>query len=231
MADLVSFELRDGVALVTMDDGKANALSHDMLDGLTAAFDRAEQEARAVVLAGRAGRFSAGFDLTTMMSGIDAATRLVSAGAELYLRMYGFPLPVVAACTGHAMAGGALLLLSSDTRLGAEGAFKIGLNEVAIGLRLPVLAQELARDRLSKRHLTAATIQARIYDPTAAVDAGYLDATAPADQLIAQAVDRARQLAALPQAPYAGTKQVLRGRTIAYIRDTLAGDMAAMTPR
>lgn len=230
MSEILSYESRDGVALLKMDDGKANALSHEMLDAISARLDRAEKEAGAVVLVGRPGRFSAGFDLKTMMSGIEPAKRLVSAGAEVYLRIYGYPLPVVAACTGHALAGGALLLLVSDTRIGAEGDFKIGLNEVAISMTLPILAQELARDRIATRHLTEATMQAKIYTPDGAAEAGYLDRLAGTDDVVEEAVAEAKRLAQLPRAAYANTKARLRERSITFIRETLAADMAALAP-
>lgn len=230
MSEILSYESRDGVALLKMDDGKANALSHEMLDAISALLDRAEKEAGAVVLVGRPGRFSAGFDLKTMMSGIEPAKRLVSAGAEVYLRIYGYPLPVVAACTGHALAGGALLLLVSDTRIGAEGDFKIGLNEVAISMTLPILAQELARDRIATRHLTEATMQAKIYTPDGAAEAGYLDRLAGTDDVVEEAVAEAKRLAQLPRAAYANTKARLRERSITFIRETLAADMAALAP-
>ena len=194
-----------------------------------AALDRADAEAKAVLLVGREGRFCAGFDLKTMMSGLEAATRLVSAGADMYLRLYAFPLPVVAACTGHALAGGALLLLVSDTRIGAEGDFKIGLNEVSIAMPLPILAQELARDRLAIRHLTEATLQARVYTPDGAAEVGYLNRLADADALFDEAFAEAKRLGQLPRAAHARTKTTLRERTIAYIRETLATDMASFT--
>ncbi len=134
MADLVQYDLREGVARLSLDDGKANAISHAMLDAVNGALDRAEKEAGAVLIAGRPGRFSAGFDLSVMRSGGAAVGELVGGGARLALRLYEFPSPVVAACTGHALAMGAILLLASDTRLGARGDFKLGLNEVAIGM-------------------------------------------------------------------------------------------------
>jgi enoyl-CoA hydratase len=231
MSASVTYEERDGVACVTMDDGKANALSHAMLDALGEALDRAEKDAKAVLLIGREGRFCAGFDLKTMMAGVDAATALVRAGAELYLRIYALPMPVVVACTGHAMAGGALLLLVGDTRIGLEGAFKIGLNEVSISMPLPVLAQELARDRLGKRYLTEATIQAKVYTPDGAVEAGYLDRIAAADALVDEAHAEAKRLSDLPNTAYAQTKATLREATINHIRATLTGDMERLTKR
>ena len=153
-SDKVRYELRDGIAVITMDDGKANALSHEVIDALHACLDRAEREARAVLLTGREKRLSGGFDLTVMISSPEATRNLVTAGAELMLRLYTFPRPVVVACTGHALAAGAILLLVADARIGAAGEFKIGLNEVAIQMTLPIFAMELARDRLSKRHFT-----------------------------------------------------------------------------
>ncbi len=230
MSDLLSYELRDGVALLKMDDGKANALSYEMLAAIDGALDRAEKEAKAIVLVGREGKFCAGFDLKTMMSGMEAATKLVAEGAKMYLRLYAYPMPVVAACTGHALAGGALLLLSSDTRIGAEGSFKIGLNEVAISMPLPVLAQELARDRLGKRHLTEATIQAKVYTPDGAAEAGYLDQLAAAEEVEAVAFAEAKRLADLPNVAYAKTKSKLREATINHIQNTLSADMERLAP-
>jgi len=224
-AELARYELRDQVAVISMDDGKANALSHQMIDTLNAALDRAEAEAAAVLLVGRDGRFSAGFDLPTMRGGPDSAKGLVMAGAELSLRLFMHPRPVVAACTGHALAAGAILLLASDVRIGVAGDFKIGLNEVAIGLTLPRFAVELARARLSKRHFTAAATRARIYSSEMAVDAGFLDATAPAADLVDTAFTQAKELTALPHPAFRDTKQREREAVVALIRETLDADV------
>ena len=106
------------------------------------------------MLFGRSGRFCAGFDLNTIQESPDAARRLVAGGAELVARLAASPLPIVVGCGGHALAMGALLLLGADVRIGAEGEFKLGLNEVAIRMTLPAFAIELAGERLSRRHLT-----------------------------------------------------------------------------
>ena len=230
MAPLVSYLLEDKIAVVTMDDGKANALSHAMMDAVDEAFSRAEREASAVVVTGRAGRFSAGFDLREMMQGLDSARALVTRGAGLLLRLYALPLPLVVACSGHALAGGALMLLTGDMRLGASGPFKIGLNEVQIGMPVPILAMELARDRLAPGRLMAATLFATTLDPREALDWGYLDALVEPDQLRAAALAEASRLGALPREAYAKTKIALRERTIGYVRATLADDMARLVP-
>jgi enoyl-CoA hydratase len=216
-ADAVREE-RDGeVSVIHLDDGKVNALSHAVVERL-AELLRGAEDAGAIVLVGRRGLFSAGFDLRTMQEGPDAARRLVAAGAELLLQVYAHPRPVVAACTGHALAGGALLLLTADTRVGAEGAFRIGLNETAIGMPLPPFALALAEDRLSRRHLTRATVQATIYDPTDAVDAGYLDRVVDPANVVAEAVGEARRLSELDAAAYRATKSALRGPLVERVQ-------------
>jgi enoyl-CoA hydratase len=225
----VSFTLEDKVAVVTMDDGKANALSQTMIDALREALARAEKEAQAMVLAGRTDRFCAGFDLKVMLSSPQNAATLLTAGAELLLALYGSPIPIVIACTGHALAGGALVVLTGDFRIGTTGDYKLGLNEVAIGMPVPVLAMELARDRLSKRALTHATLLAQIYDPAGAVSAGYLDVVEPADQVLTRARTEATRLAALSRGAFTATKKRLRGTTIEHIRTSLEADMAAIS--
>ena len=144
------------VAIIEFDDGKVNALGHDAIEAILEAFGGVE-DAGAVVLVGRPERFSAGFDLKVMQAGSDSAQGLLRRGVDLFLRMYMYPRPVVAACTGHAIAAGAILLMCSDLRVGPKGDYRIGLPEVTIGMSLPVFATELARDRLSKRHYTRAT--------------------------------------------------------------------------
>ncbi len=217
----IGYQLKGTVATLHFDDGKANALSPVAIDGLTAGLDRAEGEAEAVLLAGRPGRFSAGFDLSTMKMGPDAARGMVSAGAELLMRLYESPLPIVMACTGHALAMGAVLLLGSDFRIGAAGDFKIGLNEVSIRMTLPVFAVEIARDRLSKRHFHRSVILAEIYTPEGAVDAGYLDRVVPAERLAEDAMAEAERLAALPRRAFSETKLRVRGASIERIRDAI----------
>ena len=212
---ILTTTIKNDIAILTMDDGRANALGHTMIGELGAALDHAEKNAKAVVIAGREGRFCAGFDLEVMGSGPENIRKLVTAGAELLMKIYEYPLPVVIACTGHALAAGGLLLLTADARIGAEGAFKIGLPEVAIGMTLPVFGLELARDRL-----------ARIYGPAEAATVGYLDAAVSAASLMDAAQERATALATLRQPAFANTKRKERAATIRHIRETLEMDSA-----
>jgi enoyl-CoA hydratase len=225
---VLTYTLEGTTAVVQMDDGKANALSDAMIDALLEALARAEKEAAAIVLAGRAERFCAGFDLKVMMSGPENAKALLRRGSQLLMKLYGTPLPLVLACTGHALAGGALVLCTGDFRVGAAGAYRIGLNEVAIGMPVPVLAMELARDRLLPTELGHATLQARIYAPDEAARAGYLDVVVPAAEVVARAKAEAARLGALSRFAYAATKVRLRKKTIAHVLETLEEDMQSI---
>jgi len=218
----VTTTIDNDIALIRMDDGKANAINFEMLAALNEALDKAEAEAKAIVLAGREGRFSGGFDLKAFASlGPDGVYKLLDAGAELLLRLYGGPLPVVAACTGHSIAMGVFILNACDTRVGALGEYKIGANEAVTGMNLPIFAMELSRDRLSPAHLTRAAIQGFIYDPAGAVEAGYLDMLAEPDKVEANALAVAGQLAQLPGKAYAWNKKSIRKATLDRIRASL----------
>jgi enoyl-CoA hydratase len=228
MSDNPITSTRQGdVLVIRMDDGKANALSNASIDALDAALDEAEGDAGAVVLVGRPGRFCAGFDLSVINAGEAQTQALVRRGGELMLRLYMFPRPVVSACTGHALAAGAIMLMASDHRVGTRGDFKIGLNEVAIGLPLPIYLTELAQQRLSRRHLTAATMLAHIFDPETARDAGFLDELVDGDAAESVAIERAQHFAStLNKRAFAASREPLRGPAAERIKTTLASDIA-----
>ncbi len=221
----VTTTIEDGVAVLRFDDGKANVLSYASIDALSAALDRAEAEARAVCIVGREGRMCAGFDLSVMTAGADAARSLVERGGDLLLRIYQHPQPVVAAVTGHALAAGALLVLACDVRIGADVPAKIGLNETSIGMPLPLFALALAEDRLAPTELTRATLGAEVYDPAGAVAAGYLDRVVAADVVVDEAIAEARRLGAYRPEAYAQTKEVLREATVRRVLEGGAADL------
>jgi enoyl-CoA hydratase len=147
----------------------------------------------------------------------------------MLMRVFGHPQPVVVAVTGHALAAGALLVLSCDTRIGADGPAKIGLNETAIGMGLPRYATELAAARLAPAHLTRAAVQAEIYDPAGAVEAGYLDRVVPAAECEAAAITEARRLGELSTGAYSHTKLALRQAVIDRVVAGIDADMASLT--
>ena len=227
---LVTTERRDGVLICHLDDGKANALSGAMIVAISAAIDEAEadDEIHAVVLHGREGKFSAGFDLSVMLADdVSAIVALVADGGDLVRKIYGAGIPVVAACTGHALAAGALMLLGCDVRIGSDRPCKIGLNEVAIGMTLPDWALTIAGERLSKRHLQRAIPTARITDAAGAVDAGYLDEVVADADVLDAAVAQATEFAGLSTKAYAVTVRKMRGETLAKMAEEIAADRAS----
>jgi enoyl-CoA hydratase/carnithine racemase len=206
----VSYSLADGVATITMDDGKVNALSPRMLAELGAALDRAEADGAAVVLTGRGGVFSAGFDLGVLRAGGPAAAAMVRSGFGLAARLLAFPAPALAACSGHAVAMGAFLLLAADYRIGVAGPFRITANEVAIGLAVPQAAIELCQARLTPAAFSRAVTLAEVFSPGQAAAAGFLDRVVDVTGLEAAAGAAAGRLARLDRRAHVATK--LRAR-------------------
>jgi enoyl-CoA hydratase len=228
----ITTEKINNVLCISVDDGKANAFSISLLEALGDEIKHAEADPGigAVVLAGNAKIFVAGFDLDVINSGdAKSITGLVSAGGSFIRQVYGASLPVIAASTGHAVAAGALLLLGCDYRVGVDGPVKIGLNEVAISLTLPEWALAIARERLSKRHLQVSVANAKLFDGPGAVDAGFLDEVTAADQVVGRAVEVAQGFAEqLDARAYASTVRALRGDVLSQMDAAVAADRAAV---
>jgi enoyl-CoA hydratase len=225
MSDLLTYSRDDRIARVTLDDGKVNALSIPMLREIHAALDQAEADQAVIVLGGREGYLSAGFDLKVFREEPERLPEMLWLGATLYERMLAFPTPILVACSGHAIAAGAFLLLSADARIGVEGPFKIGLSEVRIGLTMPLFAVELARHRLAPAHFDRAVISAVMYEPAEAVPAGFLDrVVAPAD-LDEAAGAAAQDLAGLNPEAHAATKLRARGAGLTALRAAIEAEL------
>ena len=224
---MITYTLSEqGIAHINLDDGKANALGPAMISNFLEALERADSEAKAVCVSGRPGRFCAGFDLKIMTKSPADAVALLTQGKDLFLKLYSMKVPVIIACTGHAVAGGALLLLCADARIGIEGEFKIGLNEVPIGMTMPKIGVELARDRLDPRKLTESVLLGKLYSPLEGRDVGYLDAVVPPEYLQKAVDSTCVQLAQLSSSAHHGTKMRMRRPTIDLIERTFAEDVA-----
>jgi enoyl-CoA hydratase/carnithine racemase len=231
MPMLVSYRLRDAVATITMDDGKMNVLSIDTFAQLNDAFDRAKSDRAVVVLTGREGAFSAGFDMRILAAGGPEAHRMVRMGFELAERILAFPAPVVVACTGHAIAMGVFLVLAGDYRVGAAGAYKIGANEVAIGITMPFFGVEMCRQRLAPAHFQRAVINAEFYRPDDAVAAGFLDRVVPAAELPDVTRSIATGLARLNADVHTASKLRARDHALKAIRAAIEADAVAFQAR
>ena len=231
MDELLRYELKDGIASVTLDDGKANVMSLRMLHALDAALDRAQAEATVLLLSGRPGMFSGGFDLAVFKHGPDEIRQMLEAGARLAQRLLALPCPLLVACSGHAVAMGAFIVLCGDVRIGVDAGARIQINEVQIGLTLPRFAIELCRQRLAPAHFNLAALTAEPYAGEQAVAAGFLDAVVPASELAQAAHARALQLAQLPPQAFAATKLRLREAALAALQQAVQEDRADWAQR
>ena len=225
MSSAVTYALTDGVAVITLDDGKANAMSVAMQQGIHAALDRAEQDGAPVVLTGRAGILSAGFDLKTLAAGGRDTIDMLNGGLELSIRLLTFPTPVVIACPGHAIAMGVFILLSSDYRIGVSGNYRYTANEVAIGMTMPYSTIEILRQRVTPAALTRSVLLAEVFTPDNAVETGFLDLVVTESELMPTAIAFAQSTSALNAGAHAASKKRLRNDVIEAIRDGLEKDL------
>ncbi|MFN8112755.1 MAG: crotonase/enoyl-CoA hydratase family protein [Solirubrobacterales bacterium] len=214
MSELTTYALDDGIATITLDDGKVNALSADMLASIGERLDQAEADEAVVVMTGRERTFSAGFDLKS-----EDWPTMLTAGARISERMLSFPRPIVVACNGNALAMGAFLLLSADYRVGAAGDFKIGLNEVAIGLTLPFFGIAIAKHRLTRPAYDRATVTGVIIGPDEARDAGFLDEVVEPGEVIGTARAAAERLKGIDMNAHHATKLRIRADALAGLAD------------
>ncbi len=210
MSELISYHLEDGIATLTLCNGKVNAISPDVIAAFNAALDQAVLDKAIVIITGQPGILSGGYDLKVMTSGPQNAVALVTAGSTLARRMLSHPYPIIVACPGHAIAKGAFILLSADYRIGIEGPFNIGLNEVLIGMTMHHAGIELARDRLRKSVFNRSVINGELFNPQDAVDAGFLDKVVPAEQLMSSALAVAQQMKKMNMTAHKNTKLKVR---------------------
>ena len=214
----VTYECDGGVATITMDDGKVNALSPDMQGEINQALDKAEADGAVVLLTGNQKALSAGFDLAIISTPGPASVAMLRGGFDLSCRLLSFPTPVVIASSGHAIAMGFFLLLSGDYRIGVDKPVKLVANEVAIGMTLPWAAVELTRYRLTPNAYQRMLNTAEPIAPSEAVAAGVLDAVVAEDQLMDTAREVATRFASLNMDAHRGTKARVREQMLNAIR-------------
>ncbi|MCI2229069.1 crotonase/enoyl-CoA hydratase family protein [Polaribacter sp. MSW13] len=225
MNKLVTYQSEENFAIVTINNGKANAISHEVIEGLNASLDKAEKENKVVILTGKAGIFSGGFDLKVMKESPESAKELVTKGSKFSLRMLSFPQPIIVACSGHAIAKGAFLLLSADYRIGVEGDFKIGLNEVMIGMTMHNAGIAIAKSRLSEVYLNRSVNNAEIYNPKQAIDVGFLDVIVPEKHLLSTAIKIAEMFSKLNKKAHSETKLKVRKHHLQDLENAIELDL------
>lgn len=221
----VSIDISDEFALITLDDGKKNAITTEAVQAINEALDEADDKAKAIVIAGRPGSFCAGFDVSTLMGDDpETAMNLAMGGTKIVLRLYEDSKPVVAACTGHAFTIGAFWLLACDTRIGESGIFKLGFNETAMGMNLAPWCMAIMQSRINTSFLVPAVAQAKIYNPEQAVRVGILDELTEEGGSIDAAMNEAATLAAYPASAYAHNKLSLRSEVLEVMRKDIYRD-------
>ncbi|USU02352.1 crotonase/enoyl-CoA hydratase family protein [Pseudomonas siliginis] len=224
MSELIAYHLEDGIATLTLNNGKVNAISPDVIAAFNAALDQAVADRAVVIITGQPGILSGGYDLKVMTAGPKEAVALVTAGSTLARRLLSHPFPVIVACPGHAVAKGAFLLLSADYRIGVDGPYSIGLNEVQIGMTMHHAGIELARDRLRRSAFHRSVINGEMFDPQSAVDAGFLDKVVTAEELQGAALAAARQLKKINMLAHKNTKLKVRKQLLETLDDAILQD-------
>ncbi len=225
MQEIVKYAFEDGIALIRMDDGKVNAMSTKMFEALNHALDKAEADKAITIITGRNGLFSAGFDMKQMAQSAEDLHGVLNAGAELCMRLLSFPMPTIAACNGHAFPMGAFIMMSCDYRIGADGPFRIGMNEVLINMTIPSFAVELARSRLTAAHFNRTTLTGEMFSPEEAVTAGFLDETVAPEKLIDRAREQAEAFKPVMQKHHHATKLRVRKHLLRIMRECIDGEI------
>ena len=220
----IELSLDGDIATIAMDDGRANALNPPRIADFLDAFDEAESKAKAIIITGREGVFSGGFDLKWMPTATaEEIGILLDGGRDIVARVYGSPRPVIGACNGHAIAMGMFLLLSCDTRIGASGEFKFGANETLNGMNLPVFASEILKALIDPRKITEVAVQSRMFGPDEAFELGCLDRVVAPEEVLPTAQKAAQLLAQLPGGAYQFNKLAIRQPLIDRINRTSGG--------
>jgi len=217
MSELIHYSCDQGIATLTLNNGKVNAISPAMVTAFNACLDQAEADRAIVIITGQPGILSGGYDLKVMTSGPENAINLVASGSALARRMLAHPYPIIVACPGHAIAKGAFLLLSADYRIGAEGSFNIGLNEVLIGMTMHHAGIELAKDRLTKPTFQRSVINGELFNPQGAMVAGFLDQVVAPEQLMDTALNVASLMKKINMTAHRNTKLKVRKALLAAL--------------
>ena len=225
MTDKLATLSRDeDVSIITLDDGKANVFSPSMISAVNKCLDDVPTEKGSLIITGRTGMFSAGFDLKIISAGDMAATKEMSLnGFKLLSRIFSFPRPVLAACSGHGIALGTFLLCCCDYRIGVKGEFLVGANEMRTNMVIPIPILELIKFRIAQPHKYRAVLGAEMYSIENAIDAGIIDEIVEADDLMDAALIKARDLATLGHPSYTLTKELYIAEPLKKINDAIDG--------
>ena len=217
---LATLTTNEDVSIITLDDGKANVFSAQMSETINSLLDQVPEDKGSLLITGKPGLFSAGFDLKTISGGDPkAAIEMTTAGFKLLSRIYSFPRPVIAASSGHAIALGAFLL--ADYRVGAKGNFIVQANETRNGMSIPTPILEISKSRILKNHWYRAILNAEAYSISDSIDAGYLDEVVDPEDLMSKSLEVAKDLATLSHPHYKLTKDLDQKEILGRINSSI----------
>ena len=212
----------DDISIITLDDGKANVFSPEMSNQLNACLDQVDTESGCLIITGREGMFSAGLDLKIIQSGdVDRIVEMSSSAFKLLARIFSFPRPVIAACSGHGIALGTFLICCCDYRIGIKGDYMLGANEMRTNMVIPTPILELIKFRVNDSHKYRAVLGAEMYNFNQAQEAGLIDDVVEIDNLMTAAKDKAKDLATMGHPSYTMTKELFIAEPMAKINEAL----------
>jgi enoyl-CoA hydratase len=222
-ARIATLTSKDDISIITLDDGKANVFSPKMIQDVNECLDKVPTESGALIITGRDGMFSAGFDLKIISAGDMQATMDMSlSGFKLLSRLFSFPRPILAACSGHGIALGTFLLCCCDYRIGVKGDFMIGANEMRTNMVIPIPILELISHRVSASHKYRAILGAEMYSIENGIGAGLIDEVVDPENLMETAMLKAKDLATMGHPSYSLTKELLIREPLQKINDAIS---------
>lgn len=221
---IATLKKEDNISTITLDDGKANVFSSEMSKQVNECLDQVETESGCLIITGKEGMFSAGLDLKTIQGGdIEQIQEMSISAFKLLARIFSFPRPVIAACSGHGIALGTFLLCCCDYRIGVKGEFKLGANEMRNNMVIPTPILELIKFRVNDSHKYRAVLGAEMYTLTDAQDAGLIDEVVNPNELMNAAIEKAKDLAAMGHPSYTITKELFIAEPMSKINEAIKG--------
>ena len=223
MADPIATLSKEGdISIIKLDDGKANAFSYDMLSQVNELLAKVPRDSGALVITGREGLFSGGFDLKTLATGdMEKITKMVQLGYNLLLELFSFDRPIVAAVSGHSIALGLFVTCSADYRIAIDGKYVCQANEVRNNMDIPTQIMEILKARVNKKYFYPAVYHSDAYSVQESIEVGFIDEVVSEDQFMERAMEKAKELATLPHPFYANTKKTAQEDVRQKIADAI----------
>ena len=219
---LATIETKDDISIITLNDGKANVFSSQMTQDINNCLDKVSNEKGCLIITGKEGMFSAGFDLKTLQGGdVKLIQEMTLTGFKLLSRIFSFPRPVIAACSGHGIALGTFLLCCCDYRIGIKGDFMLGANEMRTNMVIPPPILELIKFRVTQSHKYRAVLGAEMYSLSDGKNAGLIDEIVEPEDLLRTAMEKAKDLATMGHPSYSLTKELFIGEVHKKINDSI----------